>query len=231
MRGPIARAVCAALLGVVGTGILSIHGPTVLGGSLNLQPQDPDLNSGFLTVQYSPSSGSLGTFSVSGYPLTLALSDSGTPYTISTTGTNDYQLTALINENTGQATSGTLDIGGTISPIASSGTLLTGTLANFGASGDVFEFIFNVTGGDLVPYYPAQIGVELTATGSGFTGSFLTPFATTAYAGVADNFSYTIVPEPGAVALMLAAGAFSLIGRKVRRRQSRHRDLIASPLR
>lgn len=233
MKAPNLRALHAALLGCLAAGILCIDGLSAAGSTLNLQPQDPDLNAGFLSVQYTPSAGSLGTLTVNGFPLTIALSSTGTTYTISSTGgTIDYQLTAQINENTGQATSGSLDIGGTISPIATSGTLLTGTLANFGfqnSGGDVFGFVFNITGGDLAPYYHSQVAVNLTATGSGFTGSFTTPFATSAYAGVADNFYYTTsVPEPSAGLILFGATSFLLLVCKCHRGRWRKRYLNSS---
>ncbi len=221
MKGPLLRALCAALVGCVGVGIVSIEGPTAIGGTLGLQPTPPDLYSGFLTTQYVTSSGSTGTLSVTGFPLTLTLAASASPLQVSN---GSYDLTAQINQNTGQATSGSLEIGGTISPIASSGTLLTGTLSEFASSassgGGIFEFLFNVTGGDLAPYYPTQVGVELTATGSTFTGSFLTSFALTANQGVADNFNFVNVPEPGTGVLCLVVLAgFVLALNRCRLRQ------------
>jgi len=121
-----------------------------------------------------------------------------------------YNLTAQITK-AGQPISGTLDIGGTIPGLTSSGTLLTGHLSRFGfqdSGGDIFEFVFNVTGGDLAPYYNGQTGVILTATGSGFNGNFASGFATQASQAVSDNF--TVVPEPSSAVLLLYALIFLL---------------------
>jgi hypothetical protein len=217
MRGPMACALCAAMFGCVG--MLGIFGSPALGGTLDLSPQNPDLYAGFLTAQYTPpTGGSTGTFSATGFPITFTITGTNTQYTMSTSG--PYDLTAQIDPATGDATSGTLTIGGTIQPFATSGTLLTGDLSQFSylsSGGDVFQFLFNVTGGDLKSYYPGQIGVILTAYGSGFTGSFSTPFTTGVSQAYSDNFNYTVVPEPTSFVLLLGALAGALF--RFRRKQ------------
>ena len=130
------------------------------------------------------------------------------PYAISVTGT--YDLSAQINKATGQLISGSIYIGGTIPSLAgvSSGTLLTGTLTNFGfgdSGGDFFQFLVNVTGGDLAHYYSGPMGIQVNANNSGFTGSFLTSFASGDSDSSADNASLTVVPEPSAILLLLSS--------------------------
>ena len=111
----------------------------------------------------------------------------------------------------GSLVAGSLDVTGTIPNLASSGTLLTGQLAQFGfepQGGDIFEFIFDVTGGDLAHYYNGETSVVLDATGSGFTGSFANNFAAMPYLSVADNSA--VVPEPSAAVLSLSGLAYGL---------------------
>ena len=206
MKGPLLRVLCAAIFGCVGVGIVSIEVPTVWGGTLNLSPVDPDLAALSLTTTYEPSAGSTGTFSVTGWPTEITLAGTNSYYI---SGSSSYDLTAIINQTTGAPISGSIEIDGTVPALgASSGTLLTGQLAipQFGyqnSGGDIFEFIFNVTGGDFAHYFPSQLGVELTATGSGFTGSFTTPFGTQASQAVSDNFSLTNSPEPTTAVLLI----------------------------
>ena len=200
--------------------ILGIDVSSARGSSLDLVPQNPDLAALSLTVDYQPSAGSTGTLTVTGWPTSLTTSGTNTPdYPIIDNGS--YDLTAQITK-TGQPISGTLDIGGTIPGLASSGTLLTGQLSQFGfqnTGGDIFEFTFNITGGDLAPYYNGQTGAILTATGSGFDGSFASSFSTQACEAVADNFTI-VVPEPSMVALLLCVSIFGLpvwVGHQLRR--------------
>jgi len=189
-------------------GILGIDASSVLGSSLDLVPQNPDLAALSLTADYEPSSGSTGTLTVTGWPTTITMAGTDTADLIDN-GT--YNLIAVINKANGQPLSGTLDIGGTVAGLASSGTLLTGQLSQFGfqdSGGDIFEFTFNITGGDLAKYYNSQAGVILTATGSAFDGSFATRFATGASEAVSDNF--TVVPEPTSLMLLLCSLVFAL---------------------
>ena len=229
MKAPTLCALRAALLGCLAAGMLCIDGSPAAGSTLNLSPQDPDLGALSLTASYEPSSGSTGTLSVTGWPTEFTLSGTDS---LDIGGNSSYNLTALINKLTGNEVSGSLAIDGTIPSLgASSGTLLTGTLSQFGyqsSGGDIFEFVFNLTGGDLAHYYTtSQIGIILTATGSGFTGSFLTPFGTDASQAVSDNYGYTAVPEPSAGVLLLgvlccvlpafAPAACTVAGRAVKR--------------
>jgi hypothetical protein len=207
MKGLMMGALCAIVS--VCLSVSSIGVSAARAGSLNLVPQNPDLAALNLTVDYQPTSGSTGTLTATGWPTSFTITGTNTPdYPSIDNGT--YDLTAQVTK-TGQPISGTLDIGGTIPGLASSGTLLTGQLSQFGfqnSGGDIFEFVFNVTGGDLAPYYHGQTGVILDATGSGFNGSFANTFSTQADEAVADNF--TVVPEPSTTVLLLCVSIFGL---------------------
>ena len=204
--------------------MLCIDGLPALGSTIDLSSiQNPDLSALALTASYTPSAGSTGTFTITGYPTSFKVANGNGPYGIA--GNSVYDLTALINKNTGQLISGSLLIGGTISsasvPNASSGTLLTATLTNFGFSnsgGDFFQFVANITGGDLAHYYSSTMGIQVDASDSEFAGSFLTSFSTDVFATTSDNASFNVVPEPSAVFLMLTSllCALSLSIRRLR---------------
>jgi hypothetical protein len=191
---------------------LGFEGSPARGSSLNLVLENPDISALSLTASYDASSGSTGTLTVTGWPTSFNITGTDTPdYPYIDNG--QYDLTAQITK-TGQPISGTLDIGGTIPGLASSGTLLTGQLSQFGfespPGGDIFEFLFNITGGDLASYYHGQAGIILTANGSGFDGSFTTNFATAASQAIADNFAPGAVPEPTTAILLLSILAVGL---------------------
>jgi hypothetical protein len=191
------------------------------GSTLDLQQHNPDLYAGFLTAQYTPSSGSTGSFTATGWPIAFNISGTSTPdYPTINGGT--YSLSASISQ-TGLPLSGSLNVTGTIPGLATSGTLLTGTLAQFGfapGGGDIFEFVYNVTGGALAPYYHGTTGVILTATGSGFTGSFASSFATDASQAASDNF-FMPVPEPSSVWLLMALAGIGVPSATFRRWRGR----------
>ena len=209
MKGPAACALCAVVFGCVGITIID-ESPAV-GSTLNLAQENPDLYAGFLSAQYSPTSGSTGNFTATGWPLSFNISGSNTPdYPTINGGT--YTLSASISQ-TGVPLSGSLNVTGTIPGFATSGTLLKGTLSQFGfapGGGDIFEFIFNVTGGDLAPYYNGKTGVILTATGSGFTGALTTSFATDPSQAASDSFMLNTVPEPSSAWLFVSLLMFGM---------------------
>ena len=125
-----------------------------------------------------------------------------------------------VSQSNGLVTStGSLGITGTIPGLASSGTLLTGQLKQFGfqsGGGDVFEFMFDVTGGDLAPYYDGETSVILDAWNSGFDGSFANSFTASPYLSIADNSS--AVPEPSTAISLLSALSFGVAALACRRR-------------
>jgi hypothetical protein len=207
MKGPLACALCAAVFGWMGNLIIDVS--PAMGSTIDLSGiQNPDLAALSLTTQYTPSAGSTGTFSITGWPTSFTVSNGDIPQPITISPSGSYNLTAQINKVTGQLLSGTISIEGTIPTIpgVSSGTLLTGTLTNFGFSNgasDFFQFLVNITGGDLAHYYTGKMGIQVDANNSGFTGSFLTSFASAASDTSSDNASMTVVPEPSTAMLLL----------------------------
>jgi len=179
---------------------------------LNLIPKPPDIIASFIDVAYNHST---WQFSATGWALDLDLDGVAPPdYSISTAVSN-FQLTAMIN-NAGQPLGGALNIGGKIPALgATSGVLLTGTLFQIGypnpPGGEIFEFVFNTTGGDLAGIYGTRIGVILNALDSGFGGAFNHSFSNTGM-GTADVF----VPSPAA-----ALGGIALLGCVVALRKRR----------
>ena len=90
----------------------------------------------------------------------------------------------------------------------SSGTLLTGTLSDFGhpdAGPGIFEFIFSLTGGEVPVDGPdLTIGVILDDQSSAFTGSFANDFSNLGL-GNADTFVAGATPEPLSAAMATLA--------------------------
>ena len=107
-----------------------------------------------------------------GWP--MSFNEGGNPPEHASIVGGNYDLTADLTQS-GLPVSGSLKITGTIPGLASSGTLLTGQLqlsqSGFGfqspqaiqqsGSGDIFEFVFNVTGGDLAPITKAKLALFL----------------------------------------------------------------------
>jgi hypothetical protein len=209
MMAPVKWACCAAVLGYLGTAVF--EGSCARGSTLDLTSQNPDLFAGTLTASYSPSSGNVGTLTVNGWPTSFNITGSTASNAMVVDG--QYDLTAQINNQTGQLISGSLNIAGTIPSLASSGTLLTGQPSQFGfmppPGGDIFEFLVSVTGGDLASYFHGQIGIELTAFNSGFNGSFTSNFSTPVCQAVSDTF-FQPVPEPATGVLLLTVFGFVL---------------------
>ncbi|MGA2253385.1 MAG: PEP-CTERM sorting domain-containing protein [Thermoguttaceae bacterium] len=212
----IRRALYAAVLALIG--IWGLEGLPAMGSSLNLTTQPPDLSAGYLNVTYDATT---GIINAQGWPTSFTLSDNPTPDSVSIVG-GQYDLTAKVTP-TGQPVSGSLDVTGTIPGLAlSSGTLLTAQVSQFGfqsGGGDIFEFVFNVTGGDLAPYYHGKTNVILDAWNSGFDGSFANNFAASPYLSVADT-SAVAVPEPSTALLLLSVLALGLPALICRRRHA-----------
>jgi len=208
------RIFSAAAFAVIG--IMTCECLPAMASSLDLSAQPPDLSAGYLNVTYDATT---GTLSAVGWP--MSFNEGGNPPEHASIVGGNYDLTADLTQS-GLPVSGSLKITGTIPGLASSGTLLTGQLqlsqSGFGfqspqaiqqsGSGDIFEFVFNVTGGDLAPYYQGKASVILDAWCSGFNGSFTTSFAASPYLSVADNSA--VVPEPSTAILLLTALALGL---------------------
>ena len=182
-----------------------------MGATMDLGAYPPDISAGFLNASYDATTGIL---SADGWPISFNISGTSTPDYPSIDG-GQYMLEAQVSPS-GALITGSLDVTGTIPDLASSGTLLTGQLAQFGfqpEGGNIFEFIFDVTGGDLAPYYHGETSVILDATGSGFTGNFANNFTAMPYLSIADN---SAVPEPPTSILLLSALALGIF-RRLRR--------------
>jgi len=181
----------------------------VRAASLNLVLQRaPDIVSGFIDVSYNSTT---DLFDASGFALELNDDDVGAPEPI-VGGT--FDLDASIN-GSGVLGSGTIAIGGTVPSLGfNSGTLLTGTLNDFGfpTTGDPLEFLFSVTGGDAAGLYGAgPIGVILS-NGSGFEGTFTSSFDNAGTAGATADVA-PVVPLPGSLWLSLVGVGVSLVYR------------------
>ncbi len=201
-------------------GILGFVALPAMGATLNLTAHPPDVSAGFLNASYNATTGIL---SADGFPISFNLGGASGP-TYPTIYGGQYFLNVDLTP-TGQPVPGTgvLDITGTIPGLASSGTLLTGQLTNFGyqsGGGNIFEFAFDDLGGDLAPYYggyDGETGVILDAQNSGFNGSFANSFTAGPFLSISDNTS--IVPEPSTAILLLAILAFGapvLVYRRLR---------------
>jgi hypothetical protein len=193
---------------------------------LNLTlPTSPDIFSGQIDLTFDSASGALiaNGFSLQftyGAGLSVDIQNGGFGIAIRVDAAGN-----LLPGGVGLLVTGDIDINGdTI--VDYSGTLLSGDIAAFGATGSgpgTFEFVFDVTGGSLVPDYFSlpQAGVILGADGnSTFTGSFAGDFSNlNGGAGTGTGNADTApIPEPGTM-LLLGAGMAGLarFGRRERR--------------
>ncbi len=173
----------------------------------------PDIMSAFIDVTYDAAGDSL---IASGTALELDDDGVGPPLAISG---GSFDLSASIDD-TGTLVGGTLSIGGTVAALGfSSGTLLTGDLLAFGfpdAGGDPLEFLFNPTGGDAAGLFSGLPG-GVILTGSSFGGSFTENFDNLigGHPGTGSGVANTApVPEPSALALLLAGGGLMRLWRR-----------------
>jgi hypothetical protein len=177
----------------------------------------PDVFSGFTDVQYTALS---DEFLVTGESLSYDPDGIGAPETIAN---GSFDITATVDD-AGLASAGSIIIGGDIPGLGVIGPdLLTGSLVDFGfedpPGGAIFEFLFEVTGGDLAPDYGgagALFGVILDINSNVFDGTWLSDFETTGGAGVADTAP--LVPAPS----VLALAALAPLAVRRRRRTTRH---------
>lgn len=159
---------------------------------LNLTQQFPDIQVSDLEIGYDAGTGSL-TANQTDYALFAYYSDS-----TSSTEHSDwtYSLTANLDSGTGSLTSGSLEI-----QDGSSNAQLTGDLKAFGyfddteGDDDLFEFQFDVTGGDLAGDFGALGGIIIRTGSSDFAGDFSTNFTAVSQ----DSDTFAAVPLPAAV--------------------------------
>jgi hypothetical protein len=194
----------ASLLGV------SLDEPTAQYNSLAGQGIQFDAGTGAflasgnpLSVQFPAILGTSPVSGVRGISIDLTIDASG--MASSGSGSHDFMLW-------GDVTDGVTDY---------SGLLLTGSLLDFGyldvtATIDVFDFLFDVTGGSLADLFGNDhIGVFMVAEASTFTGVFTEDFTTRRIRGSA-GLVINPVPAPGT--LWLAGLALSAIGVMRRKR-------------
>lgn len=202
---------------VLGMSVLAIQSVSQA-APLNLGKTEPDIWAYFVGMYYTATT---DTFIVVGGAPTLQLAPLNT---VSITS-GLYNLSATV-DGTGYASAGTLTVTGTIASLGyNSGTLLTGTLVpgqfGYGNAGSViFEFVFNVTGGDAQDIWGSQAGVIVDALsysgGTAFPGHFNGNFGNVSVSGnygsgAADTFS---IPEPASVALLGMTGLTILSRRR-----------------
>jgi hypothetical protein len=204
------KVLCAALLCMAVTSAARAE-------LLNLNLLVPDIESGFIDVMYDASG---DMFSATGFALAIDYDGIAPPdYNINN---GSFDLSASIDDF-GSASSGSLAIGGDIPGLGVMGSLLTGSLTDFGfqtGGGDLFEFLFTVTGGQLAGDFGglgATVGVILNADGSTFTGDWTLDFNNNGGnpgfgLGVADT---AFIPAPAGLAVLLGAGFCA--GRRRRR--------------
>lgn len=178
----------------------------------------PDIFSAFIDVEYDATT---EVFVANGSSLTF---NDGTGSQAITGGS--FNITALILAG-GTPISGSLYIDGDVGIYNSAILpLLTGTLSDFGfldpPGGDLFDFTFIVTGGELAaPYFGgigATIGVVLDVNdGMDFDGTFTTDFNNLVdnLAGTGQGVADTgVIPAPSALGLI----AMSMFAPRRRRR-------------
>lgn len=192
----------------LGIAALLLASPVYASLNLSLQ-RSPDILSGFIDVSYDSTT---DLFGATGFA--LELNDGlGDPETIFG---GAFGLNANI-DGSGVLGGGTIALGGTVPSLGFiSGTLLTGTLTDFGfpSTGDPLEFVFSVTGGDAAGLFgQGPIGVILS--GSGFDGDFISSFDNRIgqFPGAAFSDVAPVVPLPGSLWLALAGVGVSSIFR------------------
>lgn len=161
----------------------------------------PDITSLFISTSYNATT---DAFSANGFA--MELDTGGSTEAISS---GSFSLNATIDD-TGTASAGSITIGGNV--LGNGPTLLTGNLLDFGFGTIVpgtgpFEFIFEVTGGDLAGMYGgigASFGVVMSQA-LGFSGDWGVSFNGS---GMTVSDAAPLVPAP-AVATLLLGGLFA----------------------
>lgn len=197
---------------LVATFVALLIGGAAQAALLNLDLLLPDVESGFIDVQYDADS---DLFTASGFALTLDFDGEPPPDENIIDGL--FSLSLFLDEN-GEIlpAGGTITISGSVLDLGPE--LLTGNITEFGfmdsPGGEIFEFVFDVTGGDLAPQFGPLGGVILDAVDSGFGGTFDTSFANSGFSGVADTAP---IPEPATSLLLLIGAAVCQARRRSRK--------------
>lgn len=194
--------------------------------NLTLNPS-PDITSQFIDLSYVAATDSL---SVDGYNVTIDDDNAGPLIDFDDAFSSlNFNIDATVDDF-GTASAGTLSVSGDLtSSLGVSGLLLTGNLVLFGfdsqdpGSGlDLFEFVFEVTGGAMATF-------SYFGTPGSFVGVIYDPFENvfdetwdSNFASLNNGSSHTDlapvpIPEPATIGLMLLVGA-SLLRRPLRRR-------------
>ncbi len=223
---------------------LSVLAPTTAHATpLGLNSTHPgDVKSSYTQVDYVLNGDGTGTLTAVGYP--EQFDDPATPnnQNFLFDSLDLFSLTMVVNQSNGSLVSGTLEMdgnsdGGPLSVPTFNGTLLTGTIIQFGfqdpgagytingpAFGNTLEFVVHVTGGVLAPgYYGTQTaGILLhmeyhAGDPNPFVGLFTQVFSNNGN-GYSDTFptDNPNVPEPSTFAL-LGLGLIGLAWRLRRR--------------
>jgi len=176
-----------------------------------IRENSPDIMSSFIDVSYDSGT---DAFSATGFALTLVDDVDSHDFD---GGFGGFSLFATI-DSSGAAAAGSLSITGSVD-VHSGPTLLTGDLVDFGwvdGTTDLYEFVFEVTGGDLAT--PAFYGTAGSTFGVIFT-SIGTTFGAPDYwddsfgsSGSSFSDTATLIPEPSSL-VILGLGAFALLRR------------------
>jgi hypothetical protein len=197
------RSICVGVITVLAVGA------GVQAAPLDLTLYAPDVSSGFVSVSYDASA---EAFSVSGYAFTLDFDGLAPPDEDIIGGTFDISLPV---DSSGTITPGvgSLAIEGSVQ--SSGPSLLLGDILAFGFlddGGEIFEFLFTVTGGDLAGSFDPTVGVILDAGDSGFPGNFQSNFFNSGF-GVSDTAN---IPEPATLSLLLGGLVLTVSHRRRR---------------
>jgi hypothetical protein len=181
----------------------SVNAAPIINGTLGLTGGDPDIQSSFLSFDYSAGS---DVFSIAGVAEQLtynSISETILNGTFSIVGTADGS-----NASLGLTIEGDVGLG--------IETLLTGSLNVMANSGQgVFEFLFGGLGGSLASLFGSEAGVIFTD--SAISNFDFSADQNTQYTGVSDTFGKNVpVSAPATFSLTLLGLALLAIARRKR---------------
>lgn len=200
-------------------------------GLIGVTPLLPETEFGSLNGQGIDFDSSRGVFNAIGTPLETR-SDSSR---MLITGEPSFNINILV-DNQGKAHSGTAShdlvvqgtLGASADPLSNAtNTLLTGVLLDFGyldipnATTDIFDFLFQVTGGEMAGHIPGDtLGVFMVAEFSSFSGGFESNFTSQRIKG---SMGPTAIPPqsvPAPATLWLLLLGLPILVRQSRRIRS-----------